>query len=144
MKWLTYFVMIAFCSGLACRGNRREVIRYASPAGVSLELRPDSSFTYLFKGAGFSDSAEGSFVYKDDTLNFDYHKNETDTIASTYKGIGSFKAIGLVFSFNSLLFRPARLYKSKKRLYYIDNISGRIMKRTINGISEEMYLQLVE
>jgi hypothetical protein len=111
-------------------------------SGVLLTLKTDKSFTYRFQGHISSDTAAGQYYQKGDTLYLKYDYNNYDSIFASYKAKNEEVPIDVKLSASRAVLRPSKLLKKGKRLYYVDEITGKIKTYKSDGRTHKTYLEL--
>jgi hypothetical protein len=118
--------------------------RYVTPkgynSGVNLTLKPDSLFTFKFRGHISSDTASGYYKLHGDTLDFVYVYNNYDSIFASYKAKNEEVPIDVQLNASKVIMRPIKLLKRSKRLYYISIATGQVETHNDSGKIRKTYL----
>jgi hypothetical protein len=111
-------------------------------AGVLVTFASNQTFTYRYRGHISSDTAAGKYSQVGDTIVLNYEFNNYQAIYAAYKAKNENVPIDIQLSAGRAILRPFKLYKKRKRLYYIDETNGKFKTYKVNGKTRKVYMQL--
>lgn len=126
------FIVPAFIALTAIQGciARKQYGRYAG-GGYFFIINPDNTFQYRYYGHMVGDTSAGTYSLIDDTLHFNYHYNNYDSIIKESQKQNLPVPIDVMFSSSIKPARPKYATWKGKKLYPAYSLDQKIHRRLV-------------